>query len=145
MVSIANWFLTLHPHCISVDLEAEAEALIWFCRQGFSNLSRVQRLVSSSSWLHCTIKGSGVLWLGFWRQEYVTEVCACLLPDHVGPYQPSPQEMTGRWLWSPSRVFHYCSYLWRHKATDPPPLLHCWYCSLTLRCSPLRALPPNVC
>lgn len=68
MVNLTSWFLALHPHCVSVDLEAAAKALRWFRQRhtkAFQNLFHVQRLVSPSSWLHYTIKGSGVHWPGF--------------------------------------------------------------------------------
>ena len=80
MVNITSWFLALHPHCVSVDPEAVAKALRWFRQRRTKAFQIYLRLVSPSSWLHYTIKGSGVHWPGFCWQECVTKcVRACCL------------------------------------------------------------------
>lgn len=68
-----------------------------------------------------------------------------LLPEHVGPYQPSPQEMTSRLLWSPSREFFIIPTISGDTRRHiPPPSPHALF-ALSLHCSPFRAVPQNVC
>lgn len=149
MVNITSWFLTFHPHCIRVGPRP-------WRRNLDGSTSHTQKLFKSiphpktcfffflaplyhqRKWcsLAGVIAGRNV-WLS-----------VCVLVAWTCPYQPSPQEMTGRLLWSPSRVFHYFYYLQRHKAADPHPpsyIADALHLLSAAPQSPLRALPPNAC
>lgn len=122
MVNITSWFLTFHPHCIRVDPRP-------WRRNLDGSTSHTQKLFKSiphpktcfffflaplyhqRKWcsLAGVIAGRNV-WLS-----------VCVLVAWTCPYQPSPQEMTGRSLWSPSRVFSLFLLSPETQGGRPPP------------------------
>lgn len=107
-----------------------------------SGIAHALHVLTSRLWLKhldqspATHKGFSKMWFSFslaqechqrmWRSlvgaRMCDKVCACLLPDRAGLYQPLPQEMTACLLWSPCRGFHHHSYyLWGREASDKYP------------------------
>lgn len=148
MVNISSWFLALHPHCVSVDPEAVAKALRWYCQQH----TKAFQIYSTSKDLFLLLLGSTIpskevvfIGRGFAGRNVWLSVCvlvawtcrpvSAITTGNDQPFALKSQQSFSLFLLSPET-----------RGDRPaPPLLHCRCPPLTLRCSPLRALPPNAC
>lgn len=153
MVNTTSWFLALHPHCVSVDLEAVAQTLRCFRQRHtkafqiyfISKFAFLLLLGSAVPSKEVVFNGRGYCW-----QECVTKCVLACCQNMEAQYQPSPQEMTSLFLLKSQQSFLLFLLSLETQGDKPAPPPRPFF-SLSSTADPLHSTsavpnsPPNAC